>query len=197
MYPTRPDEGLGTEASASIDIFALLSALLRRWKLIAVTTVLTLAVTYGAVGLMPVNYKAKVDILVYDPQRQIDAAVQKPISPFVDAIGFDAINTEISIIKSKSVALRVARELRLDKDPEFQPHSMLADILGRLGLSRWGRTNDADDHAPQANDVEKLDRAADALLDKLDAWPNSYIISVTAMSQSASKSQLLADTVAT
>src|SRR3954452_24240728 len=188
IYPADLDARRGTEASAPFDIFALLSALVRRWKLIAVTTVLTLAVTYGAVRLMPVNYKAKVDILVYDPQRQIDAAVQKPISPFVDAIGFDAMNTEISIIKSKSVALRVARELRLHEDPEFQPHSMLADILGRLGLTRLGPANGADDHAPQAGGAEKLDRVADALLDKLDAWSNSYIISVTAVSNSASKS---------
>ena len=69
---------------------------------------------------MPSRYKSTVEILVYDPQQQIDATVQKPISPFVDALGNDAINTEINILKSKSVALRVASELGLDTDPEFQ-----------------------------------------------------------------------------
>ena len=73
---------------------------------------------------MPSRYKSTVEILVYDPQQQIDATVQKPISPFVDALGNDAINTEINILKSKSVALRVASELGLDTDPEFQSHGL-------------------------------------------------------------------------
>lgn len=197
MYPAGPDEDLGTEGSAPIDFSVLLGRLLRRWKLIAVATVLALVATYGVVRLLPLSYKSTVEILVYDPQRQIDSAVQKPISPFVDAIGFDAINTEISIIKSKSVALRVARELRLDKDPEFQPHSILADVLGRLGLSHLTRAADADNQAPQASEAEKLDQAADVLLANLEAWPNSYIISITAAAQSARKSQLLAKTIAT
>src|SRR5690242_21848920 len=79
--------------------------------------------TYGVVKMIvPSRYKSTVEILVYDPQQQIDATIQKPISPFVDALGFDAINTEINILKSKSVALRVASELGLDTDPDFQSH---------------------------------------------------------------------------
>jgi hypothetical protein len=54
------------------------------------------------------SLQSPVEILVFDPQRQIDAAAQKPISPFVDALGSEAMNTEVKIIKSKSVTLRVS-----------------------------------------------------------------------------------------
>src|SRR2546423_1766445 len=174
-------EDTGGGPAPSIDLFAILAAVLRRWKLITAITLAASIATYGVMKLMPPRYKSTVEILVYDPQRQIDAAVQKPISPFVDAVGFDAMNTEIKVIKSKSVALRVARELGLDRDPEFQPHNRLAELAERLGFPSLGR---ADDNSPQPTGgteeqkAEKLDQAADALLGGLEVWPESYIISV-------------------
>ena len=115
-------EGIGGPQAPSIDLFAILRGVLRRWKLVAAITLCTMIATYGVVKLVvPKRYKSTVEILVFDPQQQIDATVQKPISPFVDAVGNDAINTEINILKSKAVALRVATELGLDTDPDFQP----------------------------------------------------------------------------
>jgi uncharacterized protein involved in exopolysaccharide biosynthesis len=88
--------------------------------------------------LVPSLYKSTVEILVFDSQLQIDATVQKPLSPFVDPIGFEAMSTEINIIMSKSVALRVAAELGLDRNPEFQPQNRLARLAERLGFLRRG-----------------------------------------------------------
>ena len=65
-----------------------------------------------------------------------DSAIQKPVPPFLEAVGDEAMNTEISILRSKSVVLRVATELHLDKDPEFQPGDRLAVLAKRLGI-RW------------------------------------------------------------
>ena len=136
-------EGIGGAQAPSIDLLAILRGVLRRWKLVATVTLCALIATYGVVKLVvPSRYKSTVEILVYDPQQQIDATVQKPISPFVDAVGNDAINTEINILRSKAVALRVASELGLDTDPEFQSREFrighLAQRLGslatRLGL---------------------------------------------------------------
>ena len=142
----------GAQASPT-DVPALLRAVLRRWKLVAVITLSVSIAAYGVVKLLvPSRYKSTVEILVYDPQQQIDATVQKPISPFVDAVGNDAINTEINILKSKSVALRVARELGLDTDPEFQTRGLpvghfterfgiiakqlgITELAGRLGIA--------------------------------------------------------------
>ena len=129
-------EGMGGAQASSIDLLAILRAVLRRWKLVAAITLSVSIATYGVVKLIvPSRYKSTVEILVYDPQQQIDATIQKPISPFVDALGNDAINTEINILKSKSVALRVASELGLDTDPEFQSHGLrIGHLAKRLGI---------------------------------------------------------------
>lgn len=196
VAPGEPDNGPVAGEPSPIDLSALLSALLRRWKLIAVMTVLALVASHGVLKLLPTRYKSTIEILVYDPQRQIDAAIQKPISPFVEAIGYDAINTEISILKSRSVALRVARELSLDKDPEFQPHHVVADFFRRLGLPYPGETLGPAERPAVKTEAERLDQAADDLLANVDASANSYIISVTATSQSPAKAKLLATTIA-
>ena len=138
--PIEYTEDVGGAQAPSTDLFAILVAVLRRWKLVTAITLFALIATYSVVKLLvPKVYKSTVEILVYDPQRQIDAAVQKPISPFVDALGLDAINTEIKVLKSKSVALRVASELGLDGDPEFQSHDRIADLVQRLDFPGLGR----------------------------------------------------------
>jgi len=184
----------------SIDFLAIVLAVLRRWKLIAAITLVALVATYGALKVVPSRYKSTVEILVYDPQQEINTAVQKPISPFVDAIGNDAMRTEINILTSKSVALRVASELNLDKDPEFQPHSLLGGLAERLGfpgLAQALRANDQSDVRGQDERAEKLNEAADALLANLQAWGDAYTLFVTTTSQSPAMAQRLAATIAT
>ena len=193
------DNTLDAQA-ASVDLLAIAKAALRRWKLITVITLCSLIATYGVLKLMPSRYKSTVEILVYDPQQQIDAAIQKPISPFVDAIGDEAMNTEISILKSKSVALRVAGELGLDKDPEFQTHSRLADLANWLGIPALARgphnNSDGTIGGTAEQKAEALDKAADALIDKLQVSQDSYIISVSVTAQRPIEAQHLTATIA-
>jgi polysaccharide biosynthesis transport protein len=214
-------EGLGGSQAPSIDLLAILRGVLRRWKLVAAITLSVCIATYSIVKLIvPSRYKSMVEILVYDPQQQIDATVQKPISPFVDAVGNDAINTEINILKSKSVALRVASELGLDTDPEFQSHGLqigdlakplgtvakrlgIADLAERLGIpdltERFGFVGlgGAYDNREQTEEkAEKLDRAADQLIKSLDIYQDSYIIFVSATAREPIRAQLLASTIA-
>ena len=155
--------------------------------------------TYGVLKLVPSRYKSSVEILVYDPQQEINSAVQKPISPFVDAIGNDAMRTEINILTSKSVALRVANELNLDKDPEFQPQSLLGGLAERFGFPGLAGALRGDDQTPSGEHMraEILDEAADALLTNLQVWGDAYTLFVVTTSQSAVMAQRLASTIAT
>src|SRR5262245_17025624 len=102
VIPPQMDGGQGP----SVDLRSVLAAVLRRWKLVTIIPLLALGVTYGAMKTVAPIYKSTVDILIFDPQRQIDEAVQKRISPFTDAIDVAAMSTEIEVIKSRSLALR-------------------------------------------------------------------------------------------
>jgi polysaccharide biosynthesis transport protein len=203
-------EDMGGSQVPAIDFFAILAGVLRRWKLVTAVTLFALIATYGTVKLAPPPfYKSTVEILVYDPQRQIDAAVQKPISPFVDALGLEAMNTEIEVLKSKSVALRVASELGLDSDPEFQSRDRIADLveqssdriadlLTRFGFPGLGRVlhSSRETVGGTEDKAEKLDRAADALLKRLEVSQDAYIIAVSSTSPNPIKAQRLASTIA-
>jgi succinoglycan biosynthesis transport protein ExoP len=197
--PVEYVEDMSGAQAPSIDFLAILAAALRRWKLITIIALFTIIATYGMVKLVPSHYKSTVEILVYDPQQQINAEVQKPISPFVDAVGNDAMNTEIDILKSKSVALRVAGELGLDRDPEFQPHNRPAELADRLGFPSLGRAlrnsrqTTGDEEEEKA---DRLDQVADGLLESLQVWQEAYILFVTATSHSPIMAQRLASTIA-
>jgi polysaccharide biosynthesis transport protein len=192
--PIESMEDMGGAAAPSIDLFAILSAILRRWRLVTALTLCALISTYGGLKLVPSLYKSTVEILAYDPQLQIDAAVQKPISPFVDAVSYDAINTEMNVIKSKSVALRVARELGLDRNPEFQPHSRFAKLTEWLPFLRLGQADN--DRVTDEEKAEKLDQAADALIARMQVWNEAYTIFVSVTSQTPTLAQRLASTIA-
>jgi capsular exopolysaccharide synthesis family protein len=223
--PMEDVEGIGGAQASSMDLLGILRGVLRRWKLVAAIALSVSIATYGVVKLIvPARYKSTVEILVYDPQQQIDSTVQKPISPFVDALGNDAINTEINILKSKSVALRVAGELGLDADPDFQSHGLrigdlakrlgnaakrlgitglaerlgIADLAERLGFAGFVRAYENNEQTISATEekAEKLDRAAEQLIKNLDIYQDSYIIFVSATAREPVRAQRLASTIA-
>ena len=197
--PVEYGEDMGGAQAPSIDVLAILVGALRRWKLITVITLFATTATYGALKIVPSRYKSTVEILVYDPQQQINAEVQKPISPFVDAVGNDAMTTEIDVLKSKSVALRVASELGLDRDPEFQPHNIPAELADRLGFSSVGqalRKSRQTTLSPEEEKAERLDLVADGLVESLQVWQEAYILFVSTTSNSAIMAQRLASTIA-
>jgi polysaccharide biosynthesis transport protein len=194
VAPVEYVEDVGGAPSPSIDFFAILAAVLRRWKLITAITLSALIVTYSALKLVPSRYQSTVEILAYDPQLQIDATVQKPISPFVDAVSYDAINTEMNVIKSKSVALRVAKELGLERNPEFQYHSRLAKLAERLGLPSLDQADN--NSGTQDEKAEKSDQAADVLIGSMQLWNEAYTIFVSITSQNPIMAQRLASAIA-
>ena len=82
--------------------------------------------------------------------------------------------------------------------PRWQNGSAIVNLAERLGFASWGR---ADDDSAQTTDAkeekaEKLDRAADELIKRLDIWQDSYIIFVSATSRDPVKAQRLASSIA-
>ncbi len=193
-----------------MDLRSILAAVLRRRKLVTTIPLLALILTYGVMKIVPSLYKSTTEILIFDPQRQIDEAVQKRISPFVDAVDAVAMNTEIGVIQSKSLALRVAKELSLDKDEELQSQSSVSLWMDRLGLSGALQTlveriglsppswSESSPHPAGVADELRLERTAEVLRRNLQVERVlfSYILAITVTSQDPVKAQRLAATFA-
>jgi succinoglycan biosynthesis transport protein ExoP len=187
--------------TSQVDIWSIVLAVLRRWKLITVVTLFSLLVTYGFLKVVPSTYKSTVEILVFDPEGRMDESIQKRVSPFVDMVDDAAMNTELQILTSKSLMLRIVKKLDLYKDPEFLPQNRLSLWLERFGVpKRWwsgesGQT--AEDRDPRKLRARQIDDAAEALQEHIQAErvPFSYILSISATSHSPVTAQRVAAAV--
>jgi polysaccharide biosynthesis transport protein len=203
----RPKDG-------AIDVLTMFNALLRRWKLIITVPLFLLIGTYALLKVVPAIYQSYAEILIFDPQRHIEGPIGQQQASERD---FDtvAINTEIEVLKSASLSLRVAEEIRLDENPEFRPHSLLPLGLAQLGLigkgwvatrlrevfdvlgfanldgSEGGGQNSGDSAEARA---KRIEAAAAILRNQLsvDRVPFSYVLGVSVASRSPEMAQRLA-----
>jgi succinoglycan biosynthesis transport protein ExoP len=182
--------------TSSMDIRSVVGVLLRHWKLIAAIPVLAFAATYGALKLVSPLYKSTVEMLIVDPKQQVEGAVTRPLSPF--DVDNAAMSSEIAVIESRSLALRVVKELGLDKDKEFTS-SRLEDIGEKLGLSRrsWFQALVRNENN-SANEAADLDRATGALQKRVqvERVQFSYVLAISVTSEDPAKAERLARTYA-
>ena len=120
------------------------------------------------------------------------------------------MNTEIKILKSKSVALRVVKELGLDTDPEFQSHGLriwdlveriwrnrIVDLAKRLGFSGLGRVSNNSAETiggPEERPNSWTGRQIRCLRDWI--FIKNHVITVSTASRDPIKAQRLASTIA-
>src|ERR1700746_2909845 len=123
MDIVAPPLEAGSQTPA-IDLRLLTGVLLRRWKLLAMVPLFAMIATYGIMRKVPSIYRSSVEILVFNPQRQIDDSVLKLGTPF--EVNASAISTEMAVMRSKSVALAAVKKLGLEKDSEFLRRSRLS-----------------------------------------------------------------------
>lgn len=184
----------GAEAGgSSFDLRSMLGVLLRRWKLVLSIPLAVVILTAVGLSVIAPKYRSTVEILAADPKRQTNIADERRLSTLdVDAA---AMASEVAVISSKSVALRAAKELGLDKDPEFQPKpSLISELLERLGFEQ-------EKPMPVSGPVGEtvaLDRAAGELQlhTSVERVFLSYVLSVSVTSTDAAKAQRLAAAIA-
>lgn len=191
-HAPRPSDD--SSGAGSVDLAWLLSLPARRWKILVAVPLLTLLLAYLAIRIIPPVYESGVQILVFDPQQQDISVIAQQGG---QARGYDGVaaNTEIEVIRSQSMLLRVVRDLSLDKNPEFQ--------LSGLGsrLPAWLRPSHYMGASPTANPGEtaddRLSIAASILRTKInvDRTPLSYILNVTARSRDPVLAKQIAETL--
>src|SRR5262245_24408007 len=108
--------------SATRDMRGVLAVLRWRASLIAVVTVTMVILAAAATVIVPAKYKATTIVLV-DPRQPRVTNSEAVIS----GIGSDAaaVESQVELIESSSLARKVVARLGLDQDPEFAAASLL------------------------------------------------------------------------
>lgn len=184
------------------DIRSIVGVLLRHWGLIFAILAAVIAATVFILSLIPLQYRSGVQILVVDPGKPANAADNRQLSSLdVDAA---AVASVIEVLKSKSLALTVARDEGLDKDPEFtrrsgavaflesRVRSIIADLFLPGAKPPGPAVERSDNISPE------LDRASEELRRRLvvDRLTFSYVLSVSLTSENPDKAQRLATAIA-
>src|SRR5262245_20605493 len=115
-----------------------------RWRawLIATVTAATMMAAAGATVIVPPKYKATTIILV-DPRQPRVTSSEAVIS----GIGADAaaVESQVELIESSSLARRVVARLNLDHDPDFAAPSLIERLTEGL-LPAAGQESSAERH---------------------------------------------------
>jgi uncharacterized protein involved in exopolysaccharide biosynthesis len=182
-YPEQLDD-------QPIKISALLNVLWRKkvWIGVCICVSLILGAFYAYTIAVP-KYRST-SVILLDPagQQVVDL---NAILPSLGAES-EAINTEVEIPRSRKLLERVVLTANLTQDPEFNGALRPEPLKSRIKNFITGHQR----RAP--NEKQQVTAATNALLARLSIRniPNTYVLQITAVTQSAEKSARLADTVA-
>lgn len=180
----------------AIDLHRHIAAFRRRLGLfLAIALIVFLAVMLFTLMATP-RYTAVSQVML-DPRQQKVTDVQEVLSglPADSSI----VDTEVEVLKSRTLAEKVVSSLHLDVDPEFNPalappglrQVVLGPITGLFGKRAA--------HPPSAAARQIVQgKVVDAVLKRLKVARSglTYVISISFQSKSPEKAQLIADTYA-
>jgi capsular exopolysaccharide synthesis family protein len=152
----------------------ILNILLRRWRYVFYIPILAIVFTCVLLAKMEPRYRSTAEILLVDPTAQNLGQG----SPTPTYIGDSAtVESEIHLLQSQSLALRVVREFHLDSNPEF------AEFSNAQRLS------------PNVDD--QLYAVADALQKRIQVirLQSSYVLAVSVTAHDPKTAQRLTDSV--
>jgi polysaccharide biosynthesis transport protein len=183
----------------TFDIRAMIDGLAHRWLMIVTIALCFFLVTFAGLMTTSPAYEASVQVLIFDPQWQTEAPSDERRA---SGENFDtvAINTEIEVLRSAALSLRVARELRLDEHREFQLHSRVEELLEHhhFGIGYDTLTPRTEVALESAKVKDKRVEIAAAILRQrvhVNRVPSSYVLVVSITSESPQLAQLLVATV--
>jgi capsular polysaccharide biosynthesis protein len=142
---------------------------------LAIANLASIMIAWIALTVVHTSYKSTTEILLVDPKAHIGTG-EHSISAF--DIDNSAINSEIELLRSRSIADVVVRQLGLARDPEFVDSGLIT--------------------AKPDHEATAVDLAAGALVKRIDVQrvPFSYALTLTVTSADPAKAQRIARAVA-
>jgi exopolysaccharide transport family protein len=179
--------GTGPYSSgALIDVHGFLQFVRRRALLIAAVTAAAVALGIVALAVMQPRFTASA-MLLLDP-RQEHVVSSQAVLP---GIGSDAaaVESQVEVISSTSVAQSVIEKLHLGDDPEFTRPSLGQQLAALFAVRASSRDTD-----PDVAGREVIKRFQDRL--KVQRRGLTYVVGVEFTAESADKSARIANAVA-
>lgn len=126
--PNNVDTAQG-EPFGKLDLRQIWSLFRRRWRVLAGAIAIAVALTIICLTLITPIYTATATVLI-DPRKTNTVKSEAIVSDFV--LDANSIATEVSLVKSFSVARRVAERLKLEENPLFGDGAPKQSVFGWL-----------------------------------------------------------------
>jgi len=200
------------EGGGGFSLDRALAAVRRRWKLVAAMPIAAAVLASVVVLSMPDRYDASATVQI-DPRRKSISNLEGVISELKADTA--TVESEVEIIRSRAIALKVIDVLKLRQDPDFARTSLKGRVLAFMGLkapdlpepvpgSQEGRTINSDpikgllgpDEVGKSRPVR--DEVAVAFSENLKVTRvrNSLLIDIRFSASEAVKAARIANTIA-
>lgn len=193
-HPSETD----TPEDDVIDIGALVATLWRGKWIVLLTTLIaiTLGGYYAYVAATPLYTSSAVVMLETDQKSVVD------LESVVGGLTGDSteVNSELEVLKSRGLMGKVVDQLDLVSDPEFNDVLQLPSAIVELKdqvKALLGVTDAPAEISAELQDKITRDSVISALLESVSVRnvPQSLVFQVTATTETATKSALIADTI--
>ena len=160
---TEPPEEGGDDVTRWIAVFR------RRARLFASVVAIVLLGSLIVTSQTPRRYTADATVMIDSRKRDVAPDIQQVMADL--PANSDAVDTEVEILKSRSLAGRVVDALHLDQDPEFNPSlrppSALSQLLSAPKQILGGGAPSHANATPAAMTDDQRSRLHDAIVDQV------------------------------
>jgi capsular exopolysaccharide synthesis family protein len=192
MYLTTTPERPTLEAEPGFNLPQLVRIVRRRFRMMAVIFLLTLAATAAITMQMQPVYTGEVHLMIDRPGEQL-LPKNNNTNQINTVIDTGTVESEVQVLNSPALAETVVRDLRLDQDPEFNPALSPPSLIARLRavLPKFGG---GAQHATSGPYGAVVDATLSHL--KVKRVGASYIINLEFTSRSPAKAARIANAFA-
>ena len=186
-------------ALLDVDIFAILRTLRKRLGVIVGITLGLTGLALVAVFQMTPLYTAETLILLDQQKTQV-----VDVESVMSGLGGDSatVDSQVEILRSRSIALRVVEELNLAEDPEFngalRPVSILSWVSPRAWINYFLSNATTAETDPVVLQEATINRVVDVLVARTDVSRKglTYVMSLKFTSENSSKSAKISNALA-
>lgn len=184
----QPQHDAASSIMKVIGTSPIVSVLRRQWPMIAASTLLCILLGIGYILTAAPRFTASTAVMIdlrnNKPYQSVQAVGDAPMDS-------SAVDSQVEVLKSESVALSVIRELKLTDDPEFvggRSNSVLGSVMSLLNILNFAE--------PSETQLERRAVRVFARNLQIRRVGLSYVINVNYTSYDRQKAANIANTIA-